>query len=87
MSIRSDYVEGAGTSPVGYLEAIYVKPNFRKSNVAKELFNVCESWALQNSCTEMGSNTWLDNLESQKFHEKLGFQEDDRLVHYIKKID
>ena len=66
---------------------LLVKPNFRKSNVAKELFNVCESWALQNSCTEMGSNTWLDNLESQKFHEKLGFQEDDRIVHYIKKID
>ena len=32
--LRHDYVEGAYTSPVGYLEGIYVEPAFRRCGVA-----------------------------------------------------
>ena len=35
--LRHDYVEGAYTSPVGYLEGIYVEPAFRRCGVAAEL--------------------------------------------------
>ena len=31
LAIRSDYVEGSKTSPVGYLEGIYVKKAYRKN--------------------------------------------------------
>ncbi len=86
VSTRIDYVEGASTSPVGYLEAVYVEVEFRKMNVARELYKKCEQWALSKGCSEMGSDTWIDNLNAQDFHNSLGFIEDDRLVHYIKKI-
>ncbi len=42
VSIRQDYVEGADTSPTGYLEGIYVKPDCSKIGVAHELFELGE---------------------------------------------
>lgn len=86
VSVRQDYVEGASTSPTGYLEAIYVDPNYRNIGLAKTLFKTAEKWASEQGCAEIGSDTWLTDTESQAFHLKLGFLEDDRLVHYIKKI-
>lgn len=86
VSIRSDYVEGATTSPVGYLESIYVKPEGRKHGIARQLYEKAESWAAQKGCSEMGSDTWEWNLEAQNFHTKLGFKKEDILVHYIKPI-
>jgi len=85
-SIRTDYVEGASGSPTGYLEAIFVEEKFRGFGIAKLLLESCENWAKEKGCTEMGSDTWLKNEEAQKFHEAIGFKEDDRLVHYIKEI-
>ncbi|MCH2236242.1 MAG: GNAT family N-acetyltransferase [Crocinitomicaceae bacterium] len=85
-SIKSDYVEGASQSPTGYLNAIYVKKDFRKQNVAKKLVEKGEKWLLKKGCIEMGSDTWLWNKEAQKFHKNMGFKKKDVLVHYIKKI-
>ncbi len=86
VSIRHDYVEGSNSSPVGYLEWIFVKKDSRNIGVARKLEWLCENWAKEKWCREMGSDTWLWNTQSQKFHEKLWFTEDDRLVHYIKDI-
>lgn len=85
-SIRSDYVEGASSSPVGYMDSIYVKSDYRKHGVARQLYKKVESWALNNGCSEMGSDTWLWNEAAQKFHAQLGFRKEDVLVHYIKSI-
>lgn len=35
--LRTDYVEGTESSPVGYLEGIFVKEEYRKNGYAKEL--------------------------------------------------
>lgn len=35
--LRHDYVEGRGSSPVGYLEGIFVEKEYRKQGCAKEL--------------------------------------------------
>lgn len=43
--LRHDYVEGTGSSPVGYLEGIFVKEEYRKQGYAKELLAACEEWA------------------------------------------
>ena len=42
-SLRTDYVEGTKSSPVGYLEGIFVKEEYRKKGYAKELLYACES--------------------------------------------
>lgn len=50
-ALRSEYVNGkenAGTA--GYLEAIYVRPEYRLHGVAASLVSLCEKWALSNGC-------------------------------------
>lgn len=86
LSLRSDYVEGSVSSPVGYIEGIYVKPPYRKRGVAKALIKKAENWARRKGCKELGSDTGLRNVDSQKFHKNVGFKKADIIVHYIKKI-
>ncbi|WP_299532923.1 aminoglycoside 6'-N-acetyltransferase [Ulvibacterium sp.] len=86
VSIRHDYVEGSNSTPVGYIEAIFIKPDYRKHGVARKLVDLGEQWILQKGCTQMGSDTWASNEQSRKFHLGLGFREEDTLVHYIKDL-
>lgn len=44
--LRYDYVEGTKTSPVGYLEGIFVKEEYRRKGYAKELLAPSEAWAM-----------------------------------------
>lgn len=44
-NLRYDYVEGTKSSPVGYLEGIFVKEEFRKIGIARNLLEACENWA------------------------------------------
>lgn len=85
-SIRTDYVEGAKQSPTGYLEGIYVEPAYRKKGIARTFLSLGEQWMVKMNCVQMGSDTWLTDTESRKFHKKLGFKEEDELVHFIKEI-
>ena len=49
--LRHDYVEGTDSSPVGYLEGIFVKEEYRNQGYAKELLKKCEEWVKENGCT------------------------------------
>ena len=40
--LRTDYVEGTDSSPVGYLEGLYVLENQRHKGFAKALVDACE---------------------------------------------
>jgi len=86
LSLRSDYVEGSSSRPVGYLEAIFVYPQFRKTGIAKELVRFGEKWCLQKGCSQMGSDTDISNLQSQKFHINSDFKEVGRNVCFIKDL-
>ncbi|OOQ57960.1 aminoglycoside 6'-N-acetyltransferase [Mucilaginibacter pedocola] len=86
LTLRHDYVEGTETSPVGYLEAIYIKPQFRKMGVASILLKAGEEWAKQKGCTEMASDTETENVASIAFHTKAGFTEANRIVCFVKRI-
>ena len=44
--LRHDYVEGTRSSPVGYLEGIYIQPEHRGQGHAKALLSSCEQWAV-----------------------------------------
>ena len=84
--LRHDYVEGTETSPVGYLEGIYVRETGRRRGIARKLLNACEEWAKAKGCTEFASDCELTNTESQAFHQAAGFREANRIVAYVKKI-
>lgn len=86
VSLRHDYVEGTSTSPIGYLEGIFVLENERHKNIGKELLLTAENWAKEKGCREFASDTSLENDTSQSFHEALGFTNKTILVHYSKRI-
>lgn len=85
-SIRYEYVNGTQTSPVAFLEGIYVLPEYRLSGVATTLVQQVEDWAKQFSCTEFASDAAIDNTISHAMHRALGFQETERVVYFKKKI-
>ena len=84
--LRNDYVEGTDSSPVGYLEGIYVAEAYRKQGVAKALLTACESWAKTKGCSEFASDCELDNTQSLQFHLRVGFEEANRIICFTKKL-
>ena len=73
--LRHDYVEGTETTPVGYLEGIFVKEGYRNKGYAKELLAECEAWAKRNGCHEFASDCEIDNIGSFRFHKAMNFAE------------
>ncbi len=84
--LRFDYVEGTRTSPVGYLEGIYVDSKHQRQGIAKKLIKECELWAKEKGCIEFASDCEIDNIESLKFHLGVGFIEANRNIHFKKKL-
>jgi aminoglycoside 6'-N-acetyltransferase I len=87
LSIRNDYVEGSVSSPTGYLEGIYVRPEFRRRGISSELFAVGKDWLIRNGCIQIGSDMEIDNQDSYPFHMSLGFREAGRLITFIRDLD
>ena len=85
-TLRHDYVEGTSSSPVGYLEGIFVKEEYRKQGYAGELLAACEQWAKEQGCSEFASDCELSNSESLTFHLKAGFAEVNRMVCFKKSL-
>lgn len=84
--LRHDYVEGCDTSPVGFLEGIYVDAEHRRSGVARALLAACEDWARSVGCSEFASDCELDNHDSLAWHLKSGFAEVNRTIWFAKKL-
>lgn len=84
--LRHDYVEGTSTSPVGYLEGIYIKEQFRHNGFAKELLLACENWSKEKGCVEFASDCEINNENSLKFHLAMNFQESNRIICFKKSI-
>ncbi|WP_406229569.1 aminoglycoside 6'-N-acetyltransferase [Nocardia sp. NBC_01009] len=85
-TLRSDYVNGCDTSPVAFLEGMYVDPAYRRSGIARTLCDAVEAWGRTMGCTELGSDALLDNAEGQTMHAALGFDERERVVYYRKML-
>lgn len=84
--LRNDYVEGTESSPVGYLEGIFVAQGYRRQGVARALLSACESWSKERGCAEFASDCELSNTESLLFHLKLGFLEANRIICFTKTL-
>ncbi len=84
--LRHDYVEGTETSPVGYLEGIYVANAYRNRKIASALLAACEDWTRQQGCTEFASDCELTNADSLRFHLATGFTEANRIICFVRKL-
>jgi aminoglycoside 6'-N-acetyltransferase I len=85
-TIRRDYVDGCETSPVAFLEGIYVRPEARMGGVALALADAVAAWGKAKGCTEFASNALLDNIDSHRFHAAIGFEETERVVYFRKDL-
>lgn len=85
-AIRRDYVNGCETSPVAFVEGIYVSPTQRRRGVARALIAAVENWARQQGLSELASDALLDNAQSHAMHNALGFGETERVVYFRKAI-
>ncbi|MDE7389426.1 MAG: GNAT family N-acetyltransferase [Lachnospiraceae bacterium] len=84
--LRYDYVEGTKTTPVGYLEGIFIKERYRNKGYAKELLAECEAWAKDNGCQEFASDCEIDNVGSFHFHKAMNFTEVNRIICFTKTL-
>ena len=81
-ALRHDYVNGCETSPVAFVEGIYVAPEHRKADVARALCEAIAAWGRENGCTELASDAEADNVQSHAFHRAIGFEETERVVYF-----
>ena len=72
--------------PFGYLDTIYVHPDYRKKGVAQALVKLCEDWSRERGCVEFASDCDCDNMGSLAFHLGSGFKELHRIIHFSKKL-
>ncbi|KQN76824.1 aminoglycoside 6'-acetyltransferase [Devosia sp. Leaf64] len=83
-ALRRDYVNGCKTSPVAFLEGIFVVPEARGQGVARALIAAVEGWSRAQGCTEFASDAAPENAASLAMHAALGFAETQRVVFFRK---
>ena len=85
-ALRHDYVEGCSTSPVGYLEGIYVHEGDRRNHFATEMIGAFEKWARRMGCREVASDCEIGNVGSEALHLACDFEETNRIICFAKRI-
>lgn len=77
---------GCKTDRIGYLEAWYVDPDFRRLGVGRALVAAAEDWARSQGCLEMASDTTPDYPISPTAHAQLGYQVTEVKYHFYKDL-
>lgn len=85
-ALRHDYVNGCETSPVVFLEGIFVSEAARGLGVARRLCDAVAEWGLARGCSEFASDALADDTESHAFHRAAGFAETERVVYFRREI-
>jgi len=86
ISIRNDYVNGTDSSPVAYVEVVYVLDEYRGRGIARSLMKVAEEFARANGCKQLASDCMTSNTASEKFHKDCGFEEAERVICFVKNV-
>ena len=71
---------------VGYIEGWYVAESHRRRGVGAQLIAAAENWAREQGCTEMASDTQLDNAQSLQAHLRLGYEIAERSILFRKSL-
>lgn len=85
LSIRA-YAEGCSSDNVGYLEGWYVEASHRHRHIGRALVEAAEQWARKRGCTELASDTGVDNTVSAQAHLACGFEDTGRIQTFRKAL-
>ena len=86
VSLRS-CAEGSANSPVPFIEGWFVESGYRRRGVGRALVEAAEQWAGARGFREITSDTQLENIASIAAHLRLGYQEVERNVCFLKRIE
>ena len=81
LSLRN-IVDGCMTSPVGYIEGLYVLQPWQKRGLGRQMLLFAKQWAREQGCTELAVDTELDNTSAQQYFQLNGFEETFRVVQF-----
>lgn len=79
-----DYANGCNSQPVPFLEGVWVDDGYRGQGIAKALIDYLVTRAERAGFTEFGSDVELSNYSSQLMHERLGFEQTEKVIYYRK---
>ena len=85
MSVRP-YAEGCYSGRVAFLEGWFVEPVARGRGFGAALVRGVEDWGRAQDCSELGSDTTIDNAASAAAHRALGFDEIERIICFRKAL-
>ncbi len=80
-------VDGCLSSPVAYLEGLYLKKQHRGMGLGREAIEIIKNWCKKKGFTELGMDTEMKNVEAQKFFKAIGLHETYRIVQYRVEVD
>lgn len=80
--LRHDYVNGTGSSPVGFLEGWYVQPSWQGHAVGRGLLAAVQDWTRAAGCSELASDSRLEDVQAHAAHRACGFEETERVVYF-----
>ena len=86
-SLRHEHVNGTSSSPVAFLEGLYVTPAERGRGIARHLVEAVEAWARGMGCRELASDALADNEVGIRTHLAIGFEETERVVFFRKSLE
>ncbi len=81
LSLRN-IVDGCLSSPVPYLEGLYIIEPERGKGRGTDVIGMIKLWCQEQGYSELATDAELTNIRAQKFYEKLGFEQVDRVVEY-----
>jgi aminoglycoside 6'-N-acetyltransferase I len=85
VSIRSQ-AEGCESDRVAYLEGWFVDETHRGKGVGAALVRAVEAWGSAEGCTELASDTEIENHAGAAAHRALGFEEAGRVICFRKAL-
>ncbi len=77
VAIRRDPVSGTRSSPVLFLEGLFVQPQARRQGLARQLLTAAAAWGASHGCQEFAAASSTD--DSQALHQALGFEPSERV--------
>lgn len=72
LSLRN-IVDGCIDGPVGYIEGLYLLPEYRGQGLGKNMLQRAAQWFSAQGCSEMATDAELDNRMAQEFYDNQGF--------------
>lgn len=80
-------VDGCLSSPVAYLEGLYLKPDYQGRGLGRSVMKLIFSWCSDKGYTELATDTNYENFRARAFYKALGFEELENIVGFRIDID